>query len=57
MNTDNVVELEPGCSGKAALLEHALREIIYSEAFNDMTLAEVLGALELVKYTLISHLD
>ena len=57
MNTDNVVELEPGYSGKAALLEHALREIIYSEAFNDRTLAEVLGALELVKYTLISHLD
>jgi hypothetical protein len=61
MNRDDegeaIVAFEPGCAGKARLLELALLEVITRERYADMTLAEVLGTLEMVKRTLLEELN
>ena len=48
-----IIEFEPGCRGKAHRLQEALMEVIWDDRFEDVTLAEVVGALELVKFELI----
>jgi hypothetical protein len=54
---DQIIALEPGCRGKAHVLEQALLGVICSDQFGDMTLAEVLGVLELVKLELVGEHD
>jgi hypothetical protein len=45
----DIIPIEPGFHGKAHILEHQLFEVICAPEFSDMTLAEVLGVLEIVK--------
>jgi hypothetical protein len=54
MNKANLIPIEPGYSGKAHILEHQLFEVICDPEFSDMTLAEVLGVLEIVKLGLVT---
>ena len=49
----NVVDIAPGYAGKAELLISALQGTLFQEQFLDMTLAEVLGAIELLKERLV----
>lgn len=51
---ENLIEIEPGYSGKAQLLIQSIVDSIYQDQFGDMTLAEVLGALEIVKLNLLT---
>jgi hypothetical protein len=57
MKEEAVVAFEPGSAGKARLLELALLEVITRERYGDMTLAEVLGTLEMVKRTLLEEIN
>jgi hypothetical protein len=52
MSTDAIVEMNPGCAGKGEVLTRAILDVIDQEQFGDMTVMEILGALELVKLDL-----
>lgn len=47
--SEKVVDFEPGSAGKSQLLHEALIKVIWDGQFDDMTVAEILGTLELVK--------
>jgi hypothetical protein len=47
-----IIPIEPGCQGKAHILETQLFNVIWAEEFGDMTIAEMLGVLDLVKLEL-----
>lgn len=57
MQPHKVVEMEPGHKGKSEVLVSAIISIIASGQFGDMTVAEVVGSLELVKFRLFSALE
>lgn len=48
-DSEKLIELEPGCHGKSQVLHQGIIEVIWSAQFEDMTLSEILGTLELVK--------
>ncbi len=53
---DEILELHPGCAGKAEVLSKAIRALINQEQFGDMTVSEIIGTLELVKLALAQAL-
>jgi hypothetical protein len=47
-----IIPIEPGCQGKAHILESQLLKVIWTDEFSDMTIAEILGVLDLIKLEL-----
>jgi hypothetical protein len=50
--SEEILELNPGCAGKGEVLTRAILHVIDEEQYQDMTVMEILGALELVKLDL-----
>ena len=52
-----IVEFEPGYAGQSKILELALVEVLSQDRFSAMTMAEMVGTLELVKVAILQELE
>ncbi len=52
MNNPKIVPIEEGCHGKSNILFETLNRVIMEKRFDDMTVAEILGTLDLLR---LSH--